>query len=121
MSENEAMTNQEQTDINFGDYIDSIPQLKRGAIVKGVVSSADADYVYVDVRDKSEGKIPRREVEAHRENLIVGSACFNGEVFDRNRILKQPEYQASGRIGKGSGWYYCITHGNFGRRRRKES
>ena len=63
MSENEVMTNQEQTDINFGDYIDSIPQLRRGATVKGSVTSADADYVYVDVRDKSEGKIPRKEVD----------------------------------------------------------
>ena len=26
-------------------------------------------------------KIPRREIEALRENLIIGSACFNGEVF----------------------------------------
>lgn len=66
MSENEV-TNQEQTDINFGDYIDSIPQLRRGAIVKGAVTSADADYVYVDVRDKSEGKIPRKEVDSDPE------------------------------------------------------
>lgn len=64
MNENEVMTNQEQTDINFGEYIDSIPQLKRNAIVKGVITSADADYVYVDVRDKSEGKIPRKEFES---------------------------------------------------------
>ena len=26
-------------------------------------------------------KIPRREIEKLRDNLIVGSACFNGEVF----------------------------------------
>ena len=26
-------------------------------------------------------KIPRREIENLRENLIIGSACFNGEVF----------------------------------------
>jgi len=26
-------------------------------------------------------KIPRREIAALRENLIIGSACFNGEVF----------------------------------------
>ncbi|MGN1295241.1 MAG: exonuclease domain-containing protein, partial [Bacilli bacterium] len=27
-------------------------------------------------------KIPRREIVAYRENLLIGSACFNGEVFD---------------------------------------
>ena len=26
-------------------------------------------------------KIPRREIEKLRENLVIGSACFNGEVF----------------------------------------
>ena len=26
--------------------------------------------------------VPRKELEAHRSNLFVGSACFNGEVFD---------------------------------------
>lgn len=61
MSENEAMANQEQLDINFGDYIDSIPQLRKNATVKGAITSADNEYVYVDVHDKSEGRIPRHE------------------------------------------------------------
>ncbi len=61
MSENEAMSNQEQTDINFGDYIDNIPQLRKNATVKGAITSADNEYVYVDVHDKSEGRIPRHE------------------------------------------------------------
>ena len=61
MSENEAMANQEQMDINFGDYIDSIPQLRKNATVKGAITSADNEYVYVDVHDKSEGRIPRHE------------------------------------------------------------
>ncbi len=26
-------------------------------------------------------KVPRRAIEKYRENLIIGSACFNGEVF----------------------------------------
>lgn len=34
----------------------------------------------------------------------VEDAFFNSENFDRNRILKQPEKEASGRIGK-SGFY----------------
>lgn len=80
MNENEVMTNQEQTDINFGDYIDSIPQLRRGAIVKGAVTSADADYIYVDVRDKSEGKIPRKEVEADPDFDIEKAVAERQEV-----------------------------------------
>ena len=27
-------------------------------------------------------KIPRREIQALRKNLIIGSACFNGEIYD---------------------------------------
>ncbi len=50
-------------DINFEDYIDNIPQLRRGATVKGVIVRYDDENVYVDVRDKSEGKILRREFE----------------------------------------------------------
>ncbi len=30
-------------------------------------------------------KVPRRELQAHRENLFVSSACFNGEVFETAR------------------------------------
>ena len=39
-------------------------------------------------------KIPRREIEKYRQDLIIGSACFNGEVFRTacnygNDVLKQ--------------------------------
>ena len=63
MSENEVNTNQESNDINFGDYIESIPQLRKNATVKGEITTCDGDFVYVDVHDKSEGKIPRSEFE----------------------------------------------------------
>ena len=54
---------QEQADISFTDFIDNIPQLKRGATVKGVIVRYDNDNVYVDVKDKSEGRIPRHEFD----------------------------------------------------------
>ena len=37
----------------------------------------------------------------------VSDAFFDGEVFDRNRILKQPEYEASGRASKSS--FYILS------------
>ena len=37
----------------------------------------------------------------------VEDAFFNAEVFDRNRILKQPEYEASGRSSKSS--FYVLS------------
>ncbi len=65
MTEQEVLTNQhDQGDVSFTDFIDNIPQLKRGATVKGVIVRYDNDNVYVDVHDKSEGKIPRHEFEA---------------------------------------------------------
>lgn len=35
------------------------------------------------------------------------NAFFSAEIFDKHRILKQPEYEASGRSGKGS--YYILS------------
>lgn len=37
----------------------------------------------------------------------VEDAFFNSEQFDRNRVLKQPEYEASGRASKSS--YYVLS------------
>lgn len=64
MNENEVIANQEQGDIDFTSYINNnIPQLRRGTVVTGVITSADNDFVYVDVHDKSEGKVARREFD----------------------------------------------------------
>ena len=37
----------------------------------------------------------------------VEDAFFNGEIFDRNRVLQKPEYEQSGRYTAQS--YYVIT------------
>ncbi len=51
-------------DISFTDFIDNIPQLKRGLTVRGTIIRYDSEFVYVDVRDKSEGRISRHEFDA---------------------------------------------------------
>ena len=43
----------------------------------------------------------------YKENIASKDAFFNAETFDRNRILKQPEYEASGRAGKQS--FYVLS------------
>ena len=34
-------------------------------------------------------KIPRGEIQKHREHLLIGSACFNGEVFNAGRYYEK--------------------------------
>jgi 4-hydroxy-3-methylbut-2-enyl diphosphate reductase len=67
MNEQELQQDTEDTqdsgDISFTDFIDNIPQLHRGATVKGVIVRYDDDNVYVDVRDKTEGRIPCHEFD----------------------------------------------------------
>ena len=47
-----------------------------------------------------------REYESKWTGTVDG-AFFNGEVFDRSRILRQPEYEHSGRSALGS--FYVIS------------
>lgn len=61
-TETEVKKNDEG-DVSFSDFIDSIPRLKPGTVVTGNMIRYDDDYVYVDVKDKSEGKVPRQEFE----------------------------------------------------------
>ena len=44
----------------------------------------------------------------------VEDAFFDSEVFDRNRILKQPEYEASGRSNKGAQYILSVDVGRKG-------
>lgn len=80
------------SDVNFSDFIENIPQLKRGEIIKGVIVRYDQDFVYVDVKDKSEGKIPMSEflktpdfdldkaIENHEEIEIYVRSIRNSEM-----------------------------------------
>lgn len=85
MSENEVLNNQneqtDQGDISFTDAIDSIPQLKRGATVIGVIVRYDTENVYVDVRDKSEGRIPLHEF-TNNPDFNLDEAVENHEEID---------------------------------------
>ena len=59
---------------------------------------------------KEEGTYNEASFEREYESIWSGStedAFFNSEVFDRNRILKQPEYEASGRSSKSS--FYVLS------------
>lgn len=59
---------------------------------------------------KNEGTYNEASFDREYESKWSGTvenAFFNGEIFDRNRILKQPEYEASGRSNKAS--YYILS------------
>ncbi|NLW88343.1 MAG: bifunctional 4-hydroxy-3-methylbut-2-enyl diphosphate reductase/30S ribosomal protein S1 [Clostridiaceae bacterium] len=92
MSENQASANQEHSEFNFGDYVDNIPQLRKNATVRGAITSADNEFVYVDVHDKSEGRIPRHEfqsdpdfdldaaIESHEEIEVYVRSVRNSDM-----------------------------------------
>ena len=77
---------QDQADVSFSDFIDNIPQLKRGSIVTGIVVRQDENYVYVDVKDKSEGRIPLKEFENDPEYDLEAAVKNHAEleVYVRN-------------------------------------
>ena len=59
---------------------------------------------------KNEGTYNEASFEREYESKWSGTvedAFFNGDIFDRNRILNQPEYEHSGRSGKSS--FYIIS------------
>lgn len=66
MSEHEIKPNEQvklvqEQDISFTEALNAIPELRRGATVRGTIVRYDSEYVYLDIKDKSEGKIPLRE------------------------------------------------------------
>ena len=66
---------------------------------------------------KDEGTYNEASFEREYESRWTGDvedAFFNGELFDRGRILKQPEHEASGRSGKNSFYIISVDVGRKG-------
>ena len=91
MNEDEKKTNQEQLDSEFANAVEEIATIRRGAIVTGTITSADADYVYVDVHDKSEGRIARKEFESDPDFDLDKSIKEHAEVTVKVRSIKNSD------------------------------
>ena len=91
MNEDEKNINQEQLDSEFANAVEALSQVRRGAVVKGNITSADADYVYVDVHDKSEGKISRKEFESDPDFDLDAAIADHAEVTVKVRSIKNSD------------------------------
>ena len=68
-------------DIDFENFIDNIPELKRGMTVTGTLTSYDDDFVYVDVGDKSEGKVKIHEFRGDPD-FDLDKACTERQTVE---------------------------------------
>ncbi|HHT44229.1 MAG TPA: bifunctional 4-hydroxy-3-methylbut-2-enyl diphosphate reductase/30S ribosomal protein S1 [Fastidiosipila sp.] len=86
MTEQEGLTNQKEpnNEFDFEEFVDSIPQLKKGTVVKGNIIRYDSDFVYVDVKDKSEGRIPLSEFGSDFDLEAAANDHSEVEVYVRN-------------------------------------
>ena len=90
MNEEEKITNQ-GFDTEFANAVDLIAQVRRGAVVKGTITSADDDYVYVDVHDKSEGRISRKEFDSDPDFDLEKAIADHTEVTVKVRSIKNSD------------------------------
>ncbi|MCQ2534569.1 MAG: 4-hydroxy-3-methylbut-2-enyl diphosphate reductase [Clostridia bacterium] len=88
----EVVRKMSENEIDFGSFIESIPQLRRNAVVKGAITSADGDYVYVDVRDKSEGRIPRDEFANDVDFDLDAAIAEKREIEVQVKSIRNTEY-----------------------------
>ena len=91
MSEHEPMGQQEHGDVSFTDFIDNIPEIHRGATIKGVIIRFDNDSVYVDVKDKSEGRIPKHEFDGDPDFDLAKAAAEHLEIDVYVRSIRNTE------------------------------
>lgn len=109
MTTNEGMTKPEETvDVNFEDYVDSIPELQPRSIVRGRIVRYDDDYVYVDVKDKSEGKVPLRELLRNPEYDLDEAVKNHQEVDVYVRSIRNSD--AGKDIMLSTGYVETLKH-----------
>ncbi|MDD2393699.1 MAG: bifunctional 4-hydroxy-3-methylbut-2-enyl diphosphate reductase/30S ribosomal protein S1 [Eubacteriales bacterium] len=92
MSEKVTQENQQEKDnMSFQEYVENIPQLHRGATVKGNVVRYDDDYIYVDVKDKSEGRVPVSDFASDPDFDLEKAANEKQEIDVYVRSIKNSE------------------------------
>ena len=52
-----------------------------------IISLANTKYLFKN----DQPKIPRHEIQAHREGLLIGSGCINGEIFEAAKTKDDKE------------------------------
>ncbi len=92
MSEDVVLGNQqEQDNLYFSEYVESISQLHRGSTVRGSIIRYDNEFVYVDVHDKSEGRIPVHEFSVDPDFDLATAAANHTEVDVYVRSIRNTE------------------------------
>ncbi|HHX30471.1 MAG TPA: bifunctional 4-hydroxy-3-methylbut-2-enyl diphosphate reductase/30S ribosomal protein S1 [Clostridiaceae bacterium] len=99
---------EENADVNFEDYVDSIPELQPKSIVRGRIVRYDDEFVYVDVKDKSEGKVPIRELETNPDYDLDEAVKNHQEVDVYIRSIRSSD--AGKEIMLSTGYVETLKH-----------
>ncbi|MHB1483138.1 MAG: bifunctional 4-hydroxy-3-methylbut-2-enyl diphosphate reductase/30S ribosomal protein S1 [Saccharofermentanales bacterium] len=92
MNEDVVSNNQqEQDNLYFSEYVENISQLHRGSTVRGTIIRSDNEFVYVDVHDKSEGRIPVREFTSDPDFDLAKAVAEHDEVDVYVRSIRNTE------------------------------
>ncbi|NLB50727.1 MAG: S1 RNA-binding domain-containing protein, partial [Clostridiaceae bacterium] len=102
---------EENADVNFEDYVDSIPELQPKSIVRGRIVRYDEDFVYVDVKDKSEGKVPIRELEKSPDYDLDEAVKNHQEVDVYIRSIRNSD--TGKEIMLSTGYVETLKHKEF--------
>ena len=92
MNEDVVSNNQQDQDnLYFSEYVENISQLHRGSTVRGTIIRSDNEFVYVDVHDKSEGRIPVREFTIDPDFDLEKAVADHEEVDVYVRSIRNTE------------------------------